>query len=71
MKEIPFYAERLSVKPGITGWAQANYKYAGTIEENREKLMLDIFYIKNMSLALDIWILLKTIWIIVQEKGAQ
>ncbi|MFC1577311.1 sugar transferase [Candidatus Omnitrophota bacterium] len=71
MKNIPFYAERLSVKPGITGWAQVNYKYAATIDESKEKLLLDIFYIKNMSFALDAWIFIKTIWIIVQEKGAQ
>jgi len=71
MKEIPFYVERLSVKPGITGWAQVAYKYAGTIEENREKLLNDIFYIKNMSFFLDLWILFKTVWTIIQEKGAQ
>ncbi|MFH1996951.1 MAG: sugar transferase [Candidatus Omnitrophota bacterium] len=71
MREIPFYAERLSVKPGITGWAQVNYKYAGTVEESREKFLLDIFYLKNMSFALDFWIFLKTLWTIIQEKGAQ
>jgi lipopolysaccharide/colanic/teichoic acid biosynthesis glycosyltransferase len=71
IKEIPFYVERLSVKPGITGWAQVTYKYADTLEKNQEKLLADIFYIKNMSLSLDMWIFFMTIWTIIKEKGAQ
>jgi len=70
IKEIPFYSERLTVKPGITGWAQVTSPYADTLEENKEKLLKDIFYIKNMSLSLDVLIFLKTIWTIIQEKGA-
>jgi exopolysaccharide biosynthesis polyprenyl glycosylphosphotransferase len=69
--EIPFYTERLTVKPGITGWAQVTGKYADSLEDNKEKLLSDIFYIKNMSLSLDVWIFFKTIWTIIQEKGAQ
>jgi exopolysaccharide biosynthesis polyprenyl glycosylphosphotransferase len=71
IKEIPFYAERLSVKPGITGWAQVTYKYADTLETNKEKLLADLFYIKNMSLSLDVWIFFMTVWTIIKEKGAQ
>ncbi len=69
--EIPFYLERLTVKPGITGWAQITCPYADSIEDSREKFIHDIFYIKNMSLALDVLILFRTILTIIQEKGAQ
>ncbi|MCM8796179.1 MAG: sugar transferase, partial [Candidatus Omnitrophica bacterium] len=69
-KEIPFYLERLTVKPGITGWAQITFPYADSIESSREKFIHDLFYIKNMSLLLDLFILLKTFWIILLEKGA-
>jgi exopolysaccharide biosynthesis polyprenyl glycosylphosphotransferase len=69
--EIPFHLERLAVKPGITGWAQITCPYADSVEDSREKFIHDIFYIKNISLALDIFIFLKTILIILQEKGAQ
>jgi len=69
-EKVPFYLERLTVKPGITGWAQINYPYADSIETSKEKFLYDIYYIKNMSLALDLFIFIKTIWIILQEKGA-
>lgn len=59
-KKIALYAERLNAKPGITGWAQVNYGYAGTVEDNRKKLLLDIYYIQNQSVALDLLIFLKT-----------
>jgi lipopolysaccharide/colanic/teichoic acid biosynthesis glycosyltransferase len=71
INEIPFYTERLTVKPGITGWAQVTGTYADSLEDNKEKLLSDIFYIKNMSFSLDVWIFFKTIWTIIQEKGAQ
>lgn len=59
-QQIPFYQERLLVPPGITGWAQVRYPYAASIEASRRKLQLDLYYIKHMSLFLDILILLRT-----------
>ena len=70
-KEIPYYAQRLSVKPGLTGWAQVNYPYGATPEDAVEKLRLDLYYIKNMSLLLDLFILLKTAKIAVLGQGAR
>jgi sugar transferase (PEP-CTERM system associated) len=70
-KEIPYYTQRLSVKPGITGWAQVNYHYASTTEDAIEKLQLELYYIKNMSLLLDLFIILKTVKIAVLGTGAQ
>ncbi len=60
-KEITAYGYRLIVKPGITGWAQVKYKYTNTKEQTIEKLKYDLYYIKNMSLLLDILIVLKTV----------
>lgn len=60
-EEIPFYRERLLIKPGLTGWAQINYKYGDTIDDAMVKLQYDLFYIKNRSFSLDISIILKTI----------
>jgi exopolysaccharide biosynthesis polyprenyl glycosylphosphotransferase len=57
---IPFYRERLMVPPGITGWAQVKYPYAASVEAARRKLQYDLYYIKHMSLFLDIMILLRT-----------
>lgn len=57
---IPFYAERHLIKPGLTGWAQINYRYGSTISDARRKLQLDLFYMKHMSLELDVVILLRT-----------
>jgi hypothetical protein len=59
-EKIPFYAERLLVAPGITGWAQVMYPYAASIEESRQKLQFDLYYIKHMSFFLDMYVLLKT-----------
>lgn len=59
-RQIPFYQERLLVPPGITGWAQVRYPYAASIAASRRKLQLDLYYIKHMSLFLDITILLRT-----------
>jgi sugar transferase (PEP-CTERM system associated) len=71
VKEIPFYIQRLSVKPGITGWAQVNYTYGANANDALEKLQLDLYYIKNMSLLLDLFILLKTVKITVLGEGAR
>ena len=63
-EKIPFYAQRLTVKPGLTGWAQVKYLYASSVEQTEEKLQYDLYYVKNMSFILDIVILLKTIKVV-------
>jgi exopolysaccharide biosynthesis polyprenyl glycosylphosphotransferase len=68
-ERIPYYSYRLLVKPGITGWAQVMHRYAATLEETQEKLRYDLYYIKNMSLFLDLAILLKTIRIVLFGWG--
>lgn len=70
-KEVPYYTQRLSVKPGITGWAQVNYPYGSTVEDAIEKLRLDLYYVKNMSLLLDLLIILKTVKIVLFGQGAR
>ena len=69
-EKIPYYKLRLKVRPGLTGWAQVNYPYAGeNIEEHLKKLEFDLYYIKNRGLALDLLILYKTLMTIVRKKG--
>jgi len=70
-KEIPFYGVRHAVRPGITGWAQVRYKYGNTLEDAKEKLQFDLYYIKNMSLGLDLLIMFQTIKIVTLGRGAQ
>jgi sugar transferase (PEP-CTERM system associated) len=70
-KEIPYYGVRHAVRPGITGWAQVRYKYGNTIEDAKEKLQYDLFYIKNASLGLDVLIMFQTIKIVLLGRGAQ
>ncbi len=70
-KLIPYYKERMSVKPGITGWAQVSYGYGATVEDAVEKLNYDLFYIKNLSIFMDLMITLRTIKIILFGKGAR
>jgi len=60
-KQLPYYEIRHIIKPGLTGWAQLNYKPSASLEEAKEKLQYDIYYIKNRSLVLDVLIILKTI----------
>lgn len=69
--EIPYYGLRHMVQPGITGWAQVRYKYGNTIDDAREKLQYDLFYVKNASLALDVLIMMQTIKIVTLGRGAQ
>ncbi len=59
--KIPFYNERHLVKPGLSGWAQINYRYGASVDDARRKLQLDLWYIKHMSLELDLTILLRTL----------
>jgi sugar transferase (PEP-CTERM system associated) len=68
---IPYFAERFSVKPGITGWAQVCYTYASSVEDAIEKLNYDLFYIKNMSIFMDLMIIMRTIKIVLFGKGAR
>jgi len=70
-KEIPYYGVRHAVRPGITGWAQVRYKYGNTVEDAKEKLQYDLFYIKNASIGLDILIMFQTIKIVLLGRGAQ
>lgn len=69
-REIPFYAERHMVTPGVTGWAQINYRYGNSIEDARAKLKYDLYYIKNRDIVLDLIILLKTIRTVLTGRGA-
>jgi sugar transferase (PEP-CTERM system associated) len=70
-KEIPYYPVRHAVRPGITGWAQIRYKYGNTLEDAKEKLQYDLFYIKNASIGLDLLIMFQTIKIVMLGRGAQ
>jgi sugar transferase (PEP-CTERM system associated) len=70
-RRLPYYGERHTVKPGITGWAQVNYGYGASEEDALRKLEYDLFYVKNMSLFLDLFIVLKTIKIVLFGKGAR
>jgi len=69
--EIPYYSERHVIKPGITGWAQICYRYGASKEDALEKLKYDLYYIKHMSLILDLMILFETIKIVFLGKGAR
>ncbi len=70
-KVIPYYALRLHAKPGITGWAQVNYPYGDTIEDAREKLKYELFYMKHRSLWLDLVIIFQTIKVAIKARGSQ
>lgn len=70
-KQIPFFAVRHSVKPGVTGWAQVRYQYGASVEDAAEKLQYDLYYVKNHNLFLDIIILFETIGVVLMRKGAQ
>ena len=70
-EQIPYYRQRHSVRPGITGWAQINYKYGDTLEDTMTKLEYDLFYIKNMSVRLDSYIIFHTLKAMLLSRGAQ
>jgi len=70
-QEIPYYDLRHIIDPGITGWAQVNYKYGSSVEDAREKLKYDLFYIKNMSFGLDLVTLLSTTKVVFLGRGAK
>ena len=69
-KEIPLYMQRLAVKPGITGWAQINYRYGNTVEDTVMKLEYDLYYIKNFSPQLDFYVMFHTIKTMLLTRGA-
>ncbi len=68
---IPYYRQRHAVKPGITGWAQVKYRYGSSIEDAREKLRYDLYYIKHLSIVFDLTIVFDTAKVIVSAKGAK
>ena len=70
-RQIPFFALRHSVKPGITGWAQVRYAYGASVDDAIEKLQHDLYYVKNHSLFLDIMILIATVEVVLWGKGAR
>ena len=70
-KVIPYYSERHTVKPGVTGWAQVRYSYGASIEEAQEKLKYDLYYVKNLSLSLDLLIILETIKVVLLGRGGR
>ena len=71
LEKIPYYRQRWTVKPGATGWAQINRGYCTTIEDNTEKLAYDLFYIKNISVGLDLLIMFQTIKILLLSRGSR
>ena len=70
-QELPFYALRHSVKPGVTGWAQVRYAYGATVEDSLQKLQYDLYYVKNHGLFLDLVVLLETVGVVLTGKGAR
>ncbi len=70
-REIPFYQLRHIIRPGLTGWAQINLDYGASAEESKEKLRFDLYYIKNMSLALDLLIAFQTVKILLLRRGSR
>jgi exopolysaccharide biosynthesis polyprenyl glycosylphosphotransferase len=70
-ERIPYYVQRHCIKPGITGWAQINYKYGETIADSLKKLEYDLYYIKNLALSLDAYIIFHTLKIMLLARGAQ
>jgi sugar transferase (PEP-CTERM system associated) len=69
--EIPFYGQRHVVKPGVTGWAQVRYTYGASVEDAIQKLQYDLFYIKNLSIALDVVIIAETVKTVLLRRGSR
>jgi sugar transferase (PEP-CTERM system associated) len=70
-QQIPYYAVRHIIKPGITGWAQVRYSYGASVDDALEKLQYDLYYVKNHSLFLDLMILFQTVQVVLWGKGAR
>lgn len=71
ISEIPHYADRAAVRPGLTGWAQVRYAYGASVEDARNKLSYDLWYIKERSLLLDLRIILATVRVVLRQSGAR
>jgi sugar transferase (PEP-CTERM system associated) len=69
-REIPFYAVRHAIQPGLTGWAQVRYRYGASVEDSAEKLQYDLYYVKNHDLMLDLVVLFETVGVVVNAAGA-
>ena len=67
---LPFYGERHAVRPGLTGWAQVRYTYAASVEDAAQKLQYDLYYVKNLSIALDLIILVETLRTVMLRPGS-
>ncbi len=70
-QRIPYYGLRMTARPGITGWAQVEYRYGATEADAFEKLKYDLYYIKNSNLLFDLWIVLKTVKVVLLGEGAR
>jgi exopolysaccharide biosynthesis polyprenyl glycosylphosphotransferase len=70
-KQVPYYFVRHTIKPGLTGWAQINYRYGASVEDAHTKLEYDLYYVKNMSLFLDLKIILRTVGVVLLKDGAR
>ena len=70
-EKIPYFGLRLTVRPGLTGWAQVEYRYGATDEDSMEKLKYDLYYIKNANMLFDLWIVVKTIKVVLLGSGAR
>jgi len=68
---LPFYADRHHVRPGITGWAQVNYSYGATVEDAREKLAYDLYYVNHRNLVFDLLVMISTVRVILFREGAR
>ena len=69
--QIPFYNERHSIRPGLTGWAQIKYQYGSSVEDTKTKLEYDLFYIKHLSLFLDLAIMFRTVQVVLFARGSR
>jgi lipopolysaccharide/colanic/teichoic acid biosynthesis glycosyltransferase len=70
-EQIPYFNLRHMIRPGLTGWAQVRYGYGASLEQAREKLEFDLYYIKHMTLGLDLLIMFETVKTIIRRQGAQ
>jgi len=68
--QIPYYGQRHTLRPGITGWAQVRYTYGASVEDALQKLQYDLYYIKNLSIPLDLFIIFETIKTVILRRGA-